>query len=164
MREDSHRRRVGQRRRLGRRTFGPVDMADRAAGSLLGLAVGDALGSPFEGLRAHQISGPLPPFQPWGASGASQATELARLLATSLVAGKGFDAEDLAARHLAWFRSDPRGVDSLTRAVLARVATGQPAFAAARAAWEQRGPEVSAGNGAVMSCPPLGAAYAARRP
>lgn len=32
----------------------------------------------------------------------------------------------------------------------------------AKAAWEERGPEVSAGNGSVVYCAPLGAAYANR--
>src|SRR5581483_7920302 len=36
------------------------------------------------------------------------------------------------------------------------------AEAAARAVWEERGPEVSAGNGSVMYCAPLGCAYAHR--
>ena len=43
-----------------------------------------------------------------------------------------------------------------------RAAGGVPAADAARAVWEERGPEVSAGNGSVMYCAPLGAAYANR--
>jgi len=140
-----------------------VDVADRAAGSLLGLAVGDALGSPFEGRRVHQIPDRLHPAERSAVLSPTDATALARQLAASLVAEEGFDPGDLVARHVAWLRSDPPRVDSLTRAVLERVANGQPALEAARATWEQRGPEVSAGNGAVMYCGPLGAAYGPRR-
>jgi ADP-ribosyl-[dinitrogen reductase] hydrolase len=65
-------------------------------------------------------------------------------------------------------RSDPPDVGNLTRRVLRAVAdaaTGSPAAAAtdiARRTWERRGPEVSAGNGSVMYCAPLGVAYANR--
>src|SRR5205823_10892670 len=44
----------------------------------------------------------------------------------------------------------------------ARTGVGTAAAEEARAVWEQRGPEVSAGNGSVMYCAPLGAAYANR--
>jgi len=89
-------------------------------------------------------------------------TATARNLVRSLAERGGFDPEDLLARHLKWFASDPPDVGSLTRKVLARVQTGASAKEAARAVWEERGPEVSAGNGSVMYCAPLGAAYANR--
>jgi ADP-ribosyl-[dinitrogen reductase] hydrolase len=53
-------------------------------------------------------------------------------------------------------------VGTITRLVLTRVAHGGGAQDASRAVWEERGPEVSAGNGSVMYCSPLGAAYANR--
>ncbi len=46
--------------------------------------------------------------------------------------------------------------------MLRRVDRGEDASAVAREVWEQRGPEVSAGNGSVMYCAPLGFAYANR--
>jgi ADP-ribosylglycohydrolase len=51
----------------------------------------------------------------------------------------------------------------MTRRVLERVLEGIDASAAAKAIWEERGPEVSAGNGSVAYSAPIGAAYA-RRP
>jgi ADP-ribosyl-[dinitrogen reductase] hydrolase len=51
-------------------------------------------------------------------------------------------------------------VGNLTRRVLSRARDG--ADDAARGYVEQRGPEVSAGNGSVMYCAPLGVAYANR--
>src|SRR5207244_12907720 len=53
-------------------------------------------------------------------------------------------------------------VEALTRRVLERVERGTRAQVAARQTWEQRGPEVSAGNGSVMYCAPLGVALAGR--
>ena len=46
--------------------------------------------------------------------------------------------------------------------VLRQVDRGVPADQAARALWQARGPEVSAGNGSVMYCAPLGIAYSGR--
>jgi ADP-ribosyl-[dinitrogen reductase] hydrolase len=133
---------------------------------MLGLALGDAAGAPFEYRRAHQIPDPAPLFElPWlglPPGTTTDDTALARNLVRSMAERGDFDDDDLVERHLAWFRSDPPDVGTLTRLVLARVATGERAQAAARAVWEMRGPEVSAGNGSVMYCAPLGAAYANR--
>ena len=37
-----------------------METADRVVGSLLGLALGDALGAPFEFLRSRNVPNPLP--------------------------------------------------------------------------------------------------------
>src|SRR6188474_781382 len=129
-------------------------------------ALGDALGAPFEFRRRDAIVSPLPAFElPWMGFPPGTTTDdtaMARNLVRSLGARGRFDAADVAARHLAWFRSEPPDVGSLTWTVLQRVDRGQDAATAARAVWEERGPEVSAGNGSVMYCAPLGAAYAHR--
>jgi len=108
---------------------------DRATGTLIGLAVGEALG------------------------GGGVATAMARNLAASLVAHDGaLDADDVTRRQLAWLATDPSGLDPLTRIVLTDRAAGVPD--AAERFLRERGPEVSAGNGAVRSCAPLGVADA----
>jgi ADP-ribosylglycohydrolase len=143
-----------------------MSVADRVVGCVLGLAVGDALGAPFEFRRASDVPDPLPAFQlPWVGFPPGTTTDdtaMARNLVRSLGARGGFDPTDVAARHLAWFRSNPPDVGNLTSSVLRRVDRGEDASTAARAVWEERGPEVSAGNGSVMYCAPLGAAYAHR--
>ncbi|HVH53564.1 MAG TPA: ADP-ribosylglycohydrolase family protein [Actinomycetota bacterium] len=143
-----------------------MDSADRVAGSVLGLALGDALGAPFEGRRADEIPEPLPALEtPWMGlppGSTTDDTAMARNLVGSLAARGEFDSGDLMARHLEWFRSDPPDVGAFTRRVLSRVDRGEDAFEAARAVWEERGPEVSAGNGSVMYCAPLGLAYSNR--
>jgi ADP-ribosyl-[dinitrogen reductase] hydrolase len=144
-----------------------MDVRDRVVGSVLGLALGDALGAPFEFLRARNVPDPLPALErPWmdhPPGTTTDDTAMARNLARSLAARHGFDPDDVVRRHLEWFASDPPDVGTVTRRVLKRVAAGEPAVRAAEEVWRERGPEVSAGNGSVMYCGPLGLAYA-RRP
>jgi ADP-ribosyl-[dinitrogen reductase] hydrolase len=141
--------------------------ADRGRGCLLGLALGDALGAPFEFRRAEDIPSPLPALQlPWVGlppGSTTDDTAMARNLVRSLVAKGGFDPLDLIARHLAWYQSDPPDVGSLIGRVLRRISDGTPAEEAAQTVWRERGPEVSAGNGSVMYCAPLGVAYSDRQ-
>lgn len=139
---------------------------DRVLGSVLGFALGDALGAPFEFLRARNVPDPIPALErPWQGlppGSTTDDTAMARNLVRSLVERGGFDAEDLIRRHVEWIRSEPPDVGAMTGRVLRRVARGEDAEAVARELWEQRGPEVSAGNGSVMYCAPLGVAYANR--
>jgi ADP-ribosyl-[dinitrogen reductase] hydrolase len=143
-----------------------VEVTDRIVGSVLGLALGDALGAPFEGRMLEEVPDPLPALElswmglPPGST--TDDTAMARNLVRSLVARGELDPDDLVARHLEWFRSGPPEVGAFTRRVFSRVDRGEDAFEAARVVWEERGPEVSAGNGSVMYCAPLGLAYADR--
>jgi ADP-ribosyl-[dinitrogen reductase] hydrolase len=133
--------------------------ADRAAGAVLGLALGDALGAPFEFRRRDAIPDPLPVFElPWmGLPPGSWTddTAMARNLWTSLIDHDGrLELGDVLARHLAWLATGPPDVGNQTRLALrgAERGTADPA----RTVFERRGPEVSAGNGSVMYCAPLG--------
>ena len=125
----------------------------------MGLAVGDALGAPFEFQRRDAIPSPLPAFErtwmglPPGTS--TDDTAMARNLWLSLIHNDGsLVPEDLIARHLEWLESGPPDVGNLTRRVLSGYADGETE--PARLYFERRGPEVSAGNGSVMYCAPLG--------
>ncbi len=136
---------------------------DRAKGAVLGLALGDALGAPFEFRRAAEIPDPLPAFErewmglrpgTW-----TDDTALARNLWRSLIAHGGRLAlDDVLVRHQEWLAGGPPDVGNQTAAALREHARGTPD--AARAVFERRGPEVSAGNGSVMYCAPLGVARA----
>ncbi len=143
-----------------------MDLTDRVVGSALGLALGDALGAPFEFLRARNVPDPIPALErPWLGEPPGSTTDdtaMARNLMRSLAARGGLDPADVLERHLEWFRSDPPDVGTLTGRVLRRIAGGEDPAAAAQSIWDERGPEVSAGNGSVMYCPPLGIAYANR--
>ncbi len=100
--------------------------AERAAGAILGVAVGDALGAPFEFRRSREIPDPIPAFElPWMGLPPGTWTDdtaMARNLWTSLLARDGaLDLDDVLARHLAWFETSPPDVGNLTRRVLARL-------------------------------------------
>jgi ADP-ribosyl-[dinitrogen reductase] hydrolase len=86
-----------------------VEMIDRFRGCLVGLATGDALGTPLEFLppsRVKPISGMVGggPFalQPgqW-----TDDTSMALCLAESLVECRGFDAQDQMRRYVRWYRT-----------------------------------------------------------
>ena len=133
-----------------------TDQRERAIGSILGLAIGDALGAPFEFRRRSAIPDPLPAFElrwmgmPPGTW--TDDTAMARNLWRSLVEREGaLDLSDVLARHVAWLATGPPDVGNQTSLALRE---------GAEAVFERRGPEVSAGNGSVMYCAPLGAVRA----
>ena len=140
-------------------------LRERAVGSVLGLALGDAIGAPFEFRRANEIPSPLPAFElrwmdrPPGTW--TDDTAMARHLCRSIAERGALDTSDVLRRHLEWFETDPPDVENQTRLALAEAARGTPE--PSRVVFDRRGPEVSAGNGSVMYCAPLGVAYA-RRP
>ena len=72
------------------------DARQRAIGCVLGLAIGDALGAPFEFLRSRNISDPIPAFElPWMGlppGSTTDDTAMARNLARSLVTASGLFA------------------------------------------------------------------------
>src|SRR5213593_3221678 len=88
-----------------------VEIADRVVGSVLGLALGDALGAPFEGRMSEEVPDPLPALElPWMGlppGSTTDDTAMARNLVRSLVERGGFDEGDLIRRHVEWIASDP---------------------------------------------------------
>jgi len=129
-----------------------TDQRERVIGSILGLAVGDALGAPFEFRRRSQVPDPVPAFElPWLGMPPGTWTDdtaLARALWRSLLDHGGvLDLVDVRARQVAWLAGGPPDVGNQTALAL----RGD-----ARTVFERRGPEVSAGNGSVMYCAPLG--------
>nr|BDT27936.1 ADP-ribosylglycohydrolase family protein [Bacteriovorax sp. HI3] len=83
-------------------------LQSRFLGSLLGLAVGDALGAPVE----FKARGSFPPVEEMQAGGPfnlkkgqwTDDTSLALCLGTSLVEKNGFDPYDQIERYIRWFR------------------------------------------------------------
>jgi len=86
-----------------------IDPLERYYGSLLGLAIGDALGASVEGLAP----GMFPPVSGFRAGGLCQVepgewtddTAIAMCLAESLIARGGFDASDAIDRIRQWWRA-----------------------------------------------------------
>jgi len=136
---------------------------DRAAGCLLGLAIGDALGAQVEFKTAEEIAAIHPngvraldasPGWKTIAGQATDDTELALALARTLVGRDVYDPEAAAAAYGAWFASDPIdcGV-TCERAFAAAAETpdGTKATAARLAADGE-----SQSNGALMRVAPIG--------
>jgi len=76
-------------------------------GSILGLAIGDALGAPFEFRRRTQVAFPLPACElPWMGLPPGTWTDdtaMAMNLWRSLIEhGGALDLDDVLQRHLAW--------------------------------------------------------------
>jgi ADP-ribosyl-[dinitrogen reductase] hydrolase len=128
-------------------------------GSLLGLAVGDALGMPVEGMRASDIRnrmGRVLDFMdaPWRMLGAGQWTDDTKMMlchARSIVACGGIDIEDTAREFISWFESnDWRGLGRATYESIQRLRAGVSPIESG-----MKG-EMAAGNGAAMRIAPIG--------
>lgn len=133
--------------------------------ALLGLAIGDALGMPFEKPRG-QVHKDLATwdgsFKPgtWHklpAGHYTDDTEMALCLAESLLEQKNHVAADVAKRYLAWANATPHGMGSTTRAAMDALRAGksheESGVMFADAEWAQ------VGSGTAMRVAPLGMRY-----
>lgn len=144
----------------------------RARGALLGMAVGDALGTTFEFETIDQpayptlATGPATDIVGEGpfhleAGQITDDTQLAVCLARSLADhGRTLDVGDVAARYVAWMEH-AFDIGTQTGGALRRIARGDLVTVAARAAWIEGGRR-AAGNGSLMRIAPLAVAYARR--
>lgn len=143
--------------------LGPVDL-DRAVGALLGLAVGDALGTTLE-FRAPGTFDPIADMIGGGPFGLEAGqwtddTSMALCLAESLVETRGFDPRDQMERYVRWWRDGHRSstgrcfdIGTATRAALARFERSGDPFSGST------DPD-TAGNGSLMRLAPVAIAYA----
>jgi ADP-ribosylglycohydrolase len=131
----------------------------RILGSLLGLAVGDALGAPLEGssrrraARAVEAGLEMTGGGAWAPGEWTDDTAMALCLAESIAARGLLDTADVAVRYIAWARKG-KGIGRTTRAALRGAASD--ADARERAEEFHRGTGLSAGNGTVMRVTPIG--------
>ncbi len=122
---------------------------DRAAGALVGLAVGDALGAPYEfgpgSPEPEMVGGGRFGWEPgeW-----TDDTQMAICVAEVTATGST-DPLAVGERFLAWFRGDPKDVGVQTRSVLGAVTSPNELMAAASDRSKRR-PDSSAGNGSLM--------------
>src|SRR4051794_36563983 len=134
----------------------------RVAGAVVGSAVGDALGAPFEFGPAGQFSRRFPaPARGvatemcgggslgWEPGEFTDDTQMALLVATSLVERGALDEADLFDRFRTWLHGNPPDVGNQTRAVLG---SGRPWDVAAAEHFAQSGH--AAGNGSLMRTTP----------
>jgi ADP-ribosylglycohydrolase len=131
----------------------------RFEGCLVGLAVGDALGMPFEGMRASAIRnqvGRVSDFidAPWRILKAGQWTDDTKMMlyqARSIADSHGIDAGDTARKFVEWLQSnDWRGIGGSTYSALKRLAEGADPGESGEEG------EMAAGNGVAMRIAPVG--------
>jgi ADP-ribosyl-[dinitrogen reductase] hydrolase len=149
--------------------FRLVERRERVIGSVIGSAVGDALGAPFEFGPPNAFSARFP-----GSGGAASAeanemcggggwepgeatddTQMAILVAESLLTQHGFDPHDMFTRFQRWARAEPKDIGLQTEAVLTSGLTWDRA-AIAHAAGTDR----TAGNGSLMRATTAAVYYA----
>ncbi|MFC8272948.1 ADP-ribosylglycohydrolase family protein [Streptomyces sp. NPDC057271] len=125
---------------------------DRAVGAVLGSAVGDALGAPFEfGLpgvyreRFPSERGEMCGGGGWDPGEATDDTQMAVLVGESLLERGGLDLPDVFARFVAWAAAEPKDIGLQTEDVLG---SGDPWDTAAARHFQVNGR--AAGNGSLM--------------
>lgn len=129
-----------------------MDRSSRAIGAVVGSAVGDALGAPFEfgPPGAYTARFPDGRGQMWGGGGwdpgeATDDTQMAVLVGESLVERNGLDLPDIFGRFQRWAAGSPKDIGLQTQDVLTN---GRP--------WDRAAAEHfrinvrAAGNGSLM--------------
>ena len=150
-----------------------MNTMSRARGALLGLAVGDALGTTYEFVAIEQppypelARGPATdvvgggPFE-LAAGQVTDDTQLAVALARSLQERGGLDLDDVARRYVAW-SEHAFDIGNQTRASIVRLEAGASAASSGLAVWRDNDRR-PAGNGSLMRTAPIAVAYARRTP
>ncbi len=138
-------------------------------GALLGMAVGDALGTTYEFERIDQApyptlaTGPATDVVGRGpfdlkAGQITDDTQMAICLARSLVTNGDIDMVDIATRYVAWFQH-AFDVGNQTAGALRRIEDGTSVGTAGRETWHASGRR-AAGNGSLMRTAPIGVFFA----
>jgi len=140
--------------------------AERALGAVIGSAVGDALGGPFEFGPEGAFSARFP--RPghggemcggggWDPGEATDDTQMAVLVAESLVERGGLDLPDVFRRFQRWAAADPKDIGLQTETVLS---SGDPWDTAAALHFQVA--QRAAGNGSLMRAAPSAVYFAPR--
>ncbi|MFI0515295.1 ADP-ribosylglycohydrolase family protein [Streptomyces sp. WSLK1-5] len=142
-----------------------VDREERALGAVIGSAVGDALGAPFEFGPEGAFSArfPVPGHGGemcggggWEPGEATDDTQMAVLVAESLVECGGLELPDVYRRFKLWAAAEPKDIGLQTEAVLS---SGDPWDTAAALHFQVN--QRAAGNGALMRAAPSAVHFAA---
>ncbi|WP_029433127.1 ADP-ribosylglycohydrolase family protein [Blastococcus sp. URHD0036] len=145
-----------------------IHRSSRAAGALVGSAVGDALGAPFEFGSPGQFTAHFPvPARGsktemcgggslgWEPGEFTDDTQMALMLAGSLVDRGGLEEADVFDRFRDWASANPPDIGNQTRAVLG---SGRPWDVAATEHFARSGH--AAGNGSLMRTTPAAIKFA----
>jgi ADP-ribosylglycohydrolase len=131
--------------------------------TLVGMAVGDALGMPYETCKPDdprllawhgQYEGS--DYHKLAAGQFTDDTQMSVALATSIVVATGYTAEKAAAAYLDWYRTGPRGIGGTIKRAMERLLAGESFTTSGHYAADERW----IGNGVSMRIAPLGAVFA----
>ncbi|MCX4849092.1 ADP-ribosylglycohydrolase family protein [Streptomyces sp. NBC_00893] len=143
---------------------GRVDRPDRVAGAVVGSAVGDALGAPFEFGPAGVYTARFPDGVGtmcggggWDPGEATDDTQMAVLVAESLLERGGLDLPDMFGRFCRWAAGGPKDIGLQTEDVLT---SGEEWDLAAALHFQVNGR--AAGNGSLMRAATSAVYFASR--
>lgn len=137
-------------------------LRDQYHGVMLGMAAGDALGATVEFRTPDQIAAEYGVHREIVGGGwlgltpgeITDDTQMALCIARSLIELGRFDAIDVAARFVEWFRARPKDIGNTTRYALELLDRGTPWDEAGRLTHEAMRPR-DASNGSIMRCAPV---------
>lgn len=139
-------------------------MRDRYVGALLGLAVGDALGTTLE-FKAPGTFAPIDDMVGGGSFGLEPGqwtddTSMALCLAESLLARGGFDAEDQMQRYVRWWREGHWSSTGTFFDIGGTISEALSKFERTGEGFCGSTSEMAAGNGSLMRLAPIPLLYA----
>ncbi len=134
-------------------------MRERFIGTLLGAAVGDALGGPVEFMTAQEISSRYGTVREmmgggsygWECGEYTDDTSMMLCIAESLATHKNCCPGDIAQKFVAWYKTDPKDIGCTTKEALSRLDNGMPFFSS--------GVREKPTNGSITRCAPLSLMY-----
>jgi len=141
-------------------------LKNRFRSTLLGLAIGDALGAPLElmnqaeiaerfGVVREMLGGGWLNLEP---GGVTDDTEMMICIAESLAQKAEFDPDDIARKFLVWYDTHPKDLGNTTQVVLGLLKNDLYWRSAAKKAHAILGGK-SAGNGSLMRVAPIGLVF-----
>jgi len=133
-----------------------ADFLDKFQGSLLGVAIGDTLGHPFEGVLRNEIHSNFTVFEEFINTNKklfttyTDDTQLTIHTAKALVQGNGFNIDNFVREYVLWLEDPPIGPGYGCISSIQKLKYG--------ISWEQATSN-SGGNGTVMRIAPIGLFY-----
>lgn len=133
-----------------------MDILDKFQGSLLGLAIGDTLGRPFEGKLRSEIYSNFNSFEDFIQNNKSlfktytDDTQLTLHTAEALIRGNGFNLNNFISEYVKWLDDPPIGAGYGCISSIKKLKYGIP--------WEEAASN-SGGNGTAMRIAPIGLFY-----
>lgn len=133
-----------------------------ARGAVIGVAIGDAMGAPFEGYPDNGLVTEMQGGGPHNRTKGGWTDDTLQMLAVadSLITCRGFSAEDQLIRMIAGYHRHPEFYGPTSSLVFDLILSGTPPLQAAAEAGKRQG---SRSNGAVMRGSPIGVMYSTRQ-